>query len=213
MQNKKKILIIVIASLFVLILFIPQVQFILGGAMINLGYRFQDHVKVGLAHPEKQNPEQLWKSIQRQNKTASVVRTLFPRSTHHPKIAIMICMDARLEDDELLGDSRNLYYVIRTAGSVLPKVEQDMLELAIEKGVEVIVLTTHHDCAAEKASNDPNLSSKLPHLCEAVKDRKKHINEFLERPSIKEKIKNGKLIVMNAHIDPKNGMMIPMNIN
>jgi len=186
-----------------------RVQFVLGGAMINVGYRFQDHIKHGVANPENQTPNKMWKEIKKQNRLSASIRSLFPRTKHRPKIAILLCMDARLDDDELTGDSRQLYYIIRTAGSVLPKVEQDMLELSIEKGVEVVVLTTHQDCAAEKASKDKILSKKLPHLCAAVKDRQKHIKEFLARPSINEKIKNGKLMIVYAHIDPSNGMMVP----
>jgi len=185
------------------------VQFVLGGAMINIGYRFQDHIKHGVAHPENQTPDRMWGEIKKQNKLASSIRSMFPRTTHRPKVAILLCMDARLHDDELTGDSRQLYYIIRTAGSVLPNVEQDMLELSIEKGVEVVVLTTHEDCAAEKASKDKKMSKKLPFLCDAVKHRKKDIRDFLARPSIKEKVESGKLIIVNAHIDTTNGMLVP----
>jgi carbonic anhydrase len=205
----KKISLILCVSLLIGLLLNHRVQFILGGAMINVGYRFQDHIKHGVAHPKNQTPNKMWKEIKKQNKLASSIRSMFPRTTHRPKVAILLCMDARLDDDELTGDSRQLYYIIRTAGSVLPKVEQDMLELSIEKGVEVVVLTTHEDCAAEKASKDKVMSKKLPYLCDAVKHRKKDIQDFLSRPSIKEKIESGKLIIVNAHIDTANGMLVP----
>lgn len=208
MSKLKKISLILCVSLMIGLLLNHRVQFVLGGAMINVGYRFQDHIKHGVAHPENQTPNKMWKEIKKQNKLASSIRSMFPRTTHRPKVAILLCMDARLHDDELTGDSRQLYYIIRTAGSVLPKVEQDMLELSIEKGVEVIVLTTHEDCSAEKASKDKVMSKKLPYLCDAVKSRQKDIQDFLARPSIKERIESGKLIIVYAHIDPKNGMMV-----
>lgn len=209
MSKLKKISLILCVSLLIGLLLNHRVQFVLGGAMINVGYRFQDHIKHGVANLENQSPKKMWKEIKKQNKLASSIRSMFPRTTHRPKVAILLCMDARLDDDELTGDSRQLYYIIRTAGSVLPKVEQDMLELSIEKGVEVVVLTTHQDCAAEKASKDKVLSKKLPHLCAAVKHRTKDIKDFVARPSIKEKIESGKLIIVNAHIDTTNGMLVP----
>ena len=66
-------------------------------------------------------------------------------------------MDARIDTNELTGDTRHYYYVIRTAGSVLSEREEEMLELAVENGVELVVLTTHSDCAAEK--RPPRLTS------------------------------------------------------
>lgn len=209
MSKIKKIGLVVCVSLLIGLLLSHRVQFVLGGAMINLGYRFQDHVKHGVAHPENQTPNKMWEEIKGQNKLSSSIRAMFPRTTHRPKVAILLCMDSRLHDNELTGDTRQLYYIIRTAGSVLPKVEQDMLELSIEKGVEVVVLTTHGDCAAVKASKDEIMSKKLPYLCDAVKSRKKDIQDFLERPSIKKKIETGKLIIVNAHVDTTTGMLVP----
>ena len=44
-------------------------------------------------------------------------------------------MDARIYTNELVGDTRRYYYIVRTAGSVLAPPEQEMLELAVLNGV------------------------------------------------------------------------------
>ena len=71
-------------------------------------------------------------------------------------------MDARIDTNELLGDTRHYYYIIRTAGSVLSPREEEMLELAVENGVKLVVLTTHSDCAAEKAASEPETRKRYP---------------------------------------------------
>ncbi len=106
MKNKRtKIILIAALVLVSLSLLNHHVQFFLGGAMINIGYRFQDHLKTGIAHSQNQSPEKLWSSVKKQNKLASSIRKMFPRTVHIPKIAILLCMDARLDDDELTGDT------------------------------------------------------------------------------------------------------------
>ena len=67
-------------------------------------------------------------------------------------VAVVACMDARLDTNELTGDTRRYYYIIRTAGSVMSEREEEMRELAVAGGVELIVLTTHSDCAAERVA-------------------------------------------------------------
>ena len=62
------------------------------------------------------------------------MRTRFPRSTNHPVIAMLVCMDARIDTNELAGDTRHFYYIVRTAGSVMAEQEEDMLELAVANG-------------------------------------------------------------------------------
>ena len=43
-----------------------------------------------------------------------------------------------------------------------------MLELAVENGVKLVVLTTHSDCAAEKAASEPETRKRYPALAQAV---------------------------------------------
>lgn len=187
-----------------------RTQFVIGGAMINLGYRLQDHLaSYDFEHEHEISPEDVWKEMQRQNALAASVREWFPRTVRHPLVAMVVCMDARLDTSELSGDTRRYYYVIRTAGSVLSEKEEDMLELAVANGVELIVLTTHSDCAAEKAAASPEKRQQYPALARAVDEREQRIKELLARPTIATKITESKLSVKLINIDTMTEKILP----
>lgn len=189
-------------GLFTAVMMSPRAEFTLGGALVNLGYRLQDRLgKFDFEHDETITPEQIWAELQRQNELAAGVRGLFPRTTRHPVVAILACMDARLDTSELVGDTRRYYYIVRTAGSVLSPAEQEMLELAVLNGVRVILLTTHTDCAAEAAAADPKLREKFPALIGLMDEREQRIEEFKARPIIRDAIAEGKLMIKRARID------------
>jgi len=181
-----------------------EVQFVTGGALVNLGFRMQDHLLAydfEQAHEHEITPGEIWEELLHQNELAAGVRETFPRTTYHPLVAVVACMDARIDTNELFGDTRRYYYVLRTAGSVLDTKEAEMLELAVENGVEVVVLTTHTDCAAEAAAADAESRARYPALAEAVDVRDRRIAELLERPAIAERIASGALLVKRARID------------
>lgn len=187
-----------------------RTQFILGGVLVNLGYRMQDHLEsYDFEHKGEISPEQVWTEIKKQNALAATVREWFPRTERHPLVALVVCMDARIDTNELTGDTRRYYYILRTAGSVLSEREEEMLELAVVNGVELIVLTTHSDCAAENAASTPELRERFPALAEAVDERDVRIREFLDRPLIAEKISEGKLAVKLINIDTMTERMLP----
>jgi carbonic anhydrase len=212
MSKKRKALIAaVLVSLLgvVLVARSPRTKFVLGGAMINAGYSLQDDLHAyDLEHPHDITPEQVWDELQRQNEMASSVRTRFPRSTEHPVVAMLVCMDARIDTSDLVGDTRRYYYVLRTAGSAMGPQEQEMLELAVQNGVKVLVLTRHTDCAAEKAAADPEKRAKYPTLTKLVDEREQRIAEFLARPLIAERIAKGELLVKNVVIDTKSDHLL-----
>jgi hypothetical protein len=187
-----------------------QTQFVLGGALVNLGYRMQDHLEsYDFEHEEDISPEDVWKEVVKQNKLAASVRTKFPRTARHPLVALVVCMDARLDTNELMGDTRKYYYIIRTAGSVLSEREEEMLELAVENGVKLVVWTTHTDCAAEKAASTQEQREHYSALAQAVDERDTRIAEFLARPAIAERIADGKLAVKLVNIDTMTERMLP----
>lgn len=185
-----------------------RAEFLAGGALVNIGFRLQDHLEpYDPAGELKHGPEHILQRMLEQNDYASRVREWFPRTSRHPLVAMVVCMDARIDTSELVGDTRKYYYVIRTAGSVLSPIEQDMLQLAVENGVKLILLTTHSECAAEKAAADPALRAKYPYLVEAVDDRSRHDFQFLQRPAIARRIARGELVVQQVHIDTKTAKM------
>ena len=191
-----------VAAAILAIVFIPSVEFLVGGAMVNLGFRLQDRLShYDFEHDESISPEEIWAELKRQNQLAAGIRGIFPRTVRHPVVAILACMDARIDTSELVGDTRRYYYIVRTAGSALAPAEQEMLELAVVNGVKVVVLTTHTDCAAEGAAADPELRAKFPALAELMDKRTQHIDDFMERPIIREAIEAGELTIKYARID------------
>ena len=178
-----------------------ETQFVVGGALVDAGYGLQDGLEsYDFANSHDITPVQVWEEIQKQNKLSSGMRSAFPRSTHHPLVALVVCMDARIDTNELVGDTRRYYYVIRTAGSVMSEREHEMLELAVANGVKVIVLTTHSDCAAERAAATPELRTQFPALAQAVDHREAAVESFLSRPKIADAIAQGHLLVKRVSI-------------
>ncbi len=194
-------LVVLAAPVFALALD-EESEFIAGGALINLGYRLQDHLhEYDFQHSDDISPAQIWTELEHQNALAAGVRERFPRAAHHPVVAMVVCMDARIDTNELVGDTRKYYYVIRTAGSVLSEREQEMLELAVTNGVKLVVLTTHTDCAAEAVAADPAKRAQFPHLSTAVDERETRIKQFLERPVIAQRVADNKLLVKRMVVD------------
>ncbi|MBK7400403.1 MAG: hypothetical protein IPJ34_30150 [Myxococcales bacterium] len=188
-----------------------RARFIVGGAMVNLGYRMQDPISdYDFVHHHDLTPDQIWNELVSQNHLAAAVRKKFPRTSRHPVVAMVVCMDARVDTSELTGDTRKYYYVVRTAGSVLADQEEEMLELAVANGVKVIVLTRHTDCAAEKVAADPVARKQYPNLSAAVDEREKRIAELLARPAIAAKIKSGELLVKRMNIDTMTEELLPL---
>ena len=188
-----------------------RVRFILGGALVNAGYRLQDHLaRYDLDHAGHDlRPDLIWDTFLQRNRLASSVRQAFPRSRYHPLIAMVVCMDARIDTNELTGDTRRFYYIIRTAGSVLGEREEEMLELAVRNGVRVVVFTTHTDCAAERAARDPAQRALYPRLVAGIAEREDREREFLSRPEIAERIRRGELIVRYANVETGTEHLVP----
>ena len=186
---------------FAVLAFSPRAQFLAGGVMANAAYRLQDHLVDYDFEHHHVTPQQVWDEFKLQNALASKVRATFPRRAVHPVIAMLVCMDAPLDTNELVGDTRHNSYIVRTAGSAMSLKEEEMLELAVANGVKVLILTRHSDCAAEKAAKSPELRAKYPAMVAAVDERDQRIAEFLARPVIAERIKAGELLVKQLDID------------
>ncbi len=182
-----------------------SLDFVIGGALVDLGYRVQDPI-----HPHGHRPPSaVWAELLEHNALAARVRDLFPRSTHHPLVALVVCMDARIDTNELVGDTRRYYYVLRLAGSVMSEREEEMLELAVDNGVELVVLTTHTECAAERVAGDPALRARYPHLAAGVDEREARRAEFRARPHIAARLRDGTLRVEQVRIDTASGRLLP----
>lgn len=179
-----------------------QAQFVVGGALVDVGYGLQDGLEsYDFEHEHEITLDQIWAEVQKQNQLAASQRRRFPRTPRHPLVALVVCMDARIDTNELVGDTRHYYYIIRTAGSVMSEREQEMLELAVSNGVKLVLLTTHSDCAAERVARMPDLRAKFPALAAAVDERTTRVDEFLARPAIASAVARGSLGVKRVSID------------
>lgn len=179
-----------------------QAQFVVGGALVDAGYGLQDGLeRYDFEHEHDITPDQIWEEVQEQNRLAAGMRRAFPRTARHPLVALVVCMDARIDTNELMGDTRHYYYIVRTAGSVMSEHEEEMLELAVANGVKLVLLTTHSDCAAEKVARSADLRSKYPALAEAVDQRESRVRAFLARPAIAGAMATGSLGVKRVSID------------
>lgn len=181
-----------------------RLQFVAGGALMNLGYRLQDPLERYDLEHHGGTPDQIWDEFLMQNRAAAAVRTRWPRSNRHPLVALVACMDARLDTNEIAGDTRRYYYVLRLAGSALAPKEEEMLELAVSNGVKLVVFTTHTDCAAEKAARDPAKRRRYPQLSKAVDERQLRFEEFQSLPFIRESVQAGRLLVKWVDLDTLN---------
>lgn len=213
LSRRRKVLLglLVLALLPVAVVALSErAEFVVGGALINLGYRLQDPLEdFDFEHGHDLRPSHIWDGALLQNRLASSVRSRFPRSSRHPLVAVVVCMDARIDTTELMGDTRKYYYMIRTAGSVVGDREEEMLELAVDNGVRLVLFTTHTGCAAERVAGDPASRAHYPALAAAVDERERRIAEFLARPAIAAKVAAGELIVRRAQIDTLTGALLP----
>ena len=219
MESKSKKLITILRNKFtipILILFLvfvfyyKMIFFLFGGSMISFGILLQAFQRsYNLSHVTVEiSPEEVYKEIQLFNKFSSYVKDVLPSYEHHPLVIIILCMDSRISTEELLGDSRDFYYVIRTAGSVIREKEMEMIELAlVEKSVKSVIFTEHSDCAARKVVSNAEKRNLYPSISRALADREREIVKFLERPVVFQKIKNGQLLVKHAMIDTKSVRM------
>lgn len=196
------------ALVFIIMTVSPRTQFVMGGALVNAGIRLQDPLHAYDFTKPTLTAQEIWTEFREQNHLSAMVRQQFPRSTEHPVVALLVCMDARIDTSELAGDTRRYYYVIRNAGSVMHEEEQEMLELAVRNGVKVVVLTRHTDCAAEKAAADPAKRAQYPMLTAAVDARAASVASFLKRPLIAERIASGELLVEQLFIDTRSDELV-----
>lgn len=204
------VLAVVGVSAFALYRWGGQLEFIVGGAMINVGYRLQDRLAGYDFEHDEATPPRVWARFLEQNGMASSVRELWPRSSRHAVLAIVACMDGRLDTNEIAGDTRRYYYVLRLAGSVLSVKEEEMLEFAVSNGTRVVVFTTHSDCAAEKMAADPARRPQFPELAKAIGERDARFAEFMARPLIRERIAHGELLVKRINLDTRTERASPL---
>ncbi|MCC6275534.1 MAG: hypothetical protein IT569_06735 [Leptospiraceae bacterium] len=83
-----------------------------------------------------------------------------------------------------------------------------MIEMAVKKGVKVVIFTTHSDCAAEKVAASPTDRKIFPSLAKAMDDRKIHIASLQERPLIAERLAKKTLKIEFLKVDTETGKFV-----
>ena len=72
-------------------------------------------------------------------------------SERKPKALLIMCIDPRLDDNRILGDTRGYYDIIRIPGTLITPEIAEAVELAVVKHeVKLVLVATHTDCAMEK---------------------------------------------------------------
>ena len=97
------VLALVVGLVLVVTTLSPRTQFVMGGALVNAGFRLQDPLHAYDFEKPHATPQEVWKEFQEQNHLSAMVREKFPRSTEHPVVALLVCMDARIDTSELAG--------------------------------------------------------------------------------------------------------------
>ncbi len=189
--------------------FSPRARMIVGGVFVNLAYWSQDHVTSFDLQHDHPSPDDIMNFFLKQNEMASQVRKRFPRTPRHPEMAIVMCMDRRLDPVEVVADTRMFYYVIRNAGATIGPKEQENLEVAVRQGAGVVLFTRHSDCAGETLASDSKVAPLFPETVHAIEERDMRLRQFLARPYIQERVKTGRLLVKIMDIDTMNEHAFP----
>jgi uncharacterized protein YggL (DUF469 family) len=161
-----------------------KASFLIGGAFINIGYFFQDRIhnyNFNSTESDDTTLDEILNGFQARNNLASNIREC---------------------------DTRKFYFIIRNAGSIIEEKEEEMLELAVSKGVKLIVFTRHTNCAAESIKSNPIARLDYPFISKSIEMREANIRRFLNRPKIKSKISEGKLSIRHAVMDTKTKRLI-----
>jgi hypothetical protein len=168
-----------------------ELDFAIGGALIDLGY-FASRIRIASAPA---SPDALWTALLAHNHAAADVRAAFPRTVHHPEVALVVCMDARIDTNELVGDTRRYFYVLRLAGSVMSEREEEMLELAVDNGVRARRAHDPHRVRGRPRRADPRCAPATRAWPSGVDEREARRAEFVARPDIAARLRDGTLRV------------------
>jgi len=80
------------------------------------------------------------------------------------KLAVVTCMDSRLNAEQILGLEQGDAHVIRNAGALVTDDVLRSLELSRSLGTEEVFLILHTDCAARSGDLDETVRAELASL-------------------------------------------------
>ncbi len=214
MRNKKKWIAIVLALAFVASVFIfRKLSYHLGGFFLHTGYVIQDWAEA--FHHEKSDqdqvhPNEIFKTIIAQNTLMAKIWNVTPElKDRKPKALLIMCIDPRLDDNRILGDSRGYYDIIRIPGSVITAEVAEAVELAVVKhSVNLVMVVTHTDCAMEKLAASDAGRHHYPLLSEGINNHSKRLQSLSHRPPILERLQKQQVWVIERRLDTRTGKFL-----
>lgn len=200
-------IVIVLMAVFLVFFWRPAL-FFTGGGLVSAGHMVQGFVHGFSRAGHVGTPQELLETVLIDNQSASQVERAIAGSRRKPEVIAVMCMDPRLNSEVILGDSRGYYDVVRMPGSVLSGEMIEAIELAVEEHqVELVLFTTHTDCAMEKVASSHE-AKRFPGLSNLVHAREEKFEELMKRPAIQERVKSGKLLVKRYKIDTATGSLM-----
>ena len=211
----KKNAVLVLAGIAVLTIAFNfrKVSFFFGGFLVHTGYVLQDLAESfhhEIADHAPVHPNEIYKTIMAQNEMQARVWKVTPDlKDRKPKALLIICIDPRLDDNRILGDTRGYYDVIRIPGSVITAEVAEAVELAVVKhAVNLIMIITHTDCAMEKLAASPEGKSHYPLLAEGISNHAERRKALSHRPAILERLQQQQVWVIEKRIDTATGKFL-----
>lgn len=143
------------------------------------------------------SPEQVLGNVLRYNARASRVRK--PAFDGRTWVAVVRCMDRKLDMGRIFGDMKFVDDIANPYGAVTPR-EIEALQLAVSKhGVRLVCLLTHTECAALAVASGPE-GDAWPLITAAVEATPRHVQALLAAPIIAPALRAGRLAVIRATV-------------
>ncbi len=214
MRYKKLVIALVLVAGFVAATFaFRRVSFMVGGFFLHTGYVIQDwsesfHHELGDADPV--HPNEIYKTLMDQNAMQAKIWKVTPGlKDRKPKAVLIMCIDPRLDDNRILGDTRGYYDVIRIPGSVITEEVAEAVELAVVKhAVKLVMVVTHTDCAMERLAASEDGKHHYPLLAEGINNHSKRLQSLSHRPAILARLQKQEVWVIEKRIDTKTGKFL-----
>lgn len=184
-----------------------------GGFFLHTGYVIQDWAESfhqNLKDHEPVHPNEIYKTIIAQNEMQAKAWKVTPDlRDRKPKAVLIMCIDPRLDDNRILGDTRGYYDVIRIPGSVITEEVAEAVELAVVKhAVHLVMVVTHTDCAMEKLAASPDGRQHYPLLADGINNHGRRLQSLSHRPAILERLQQQRVWVIEKRIDTKTGKFL-----
>lgn len=214
-MQRKKIWILGILGILAILaaLNFRKFSFVVGGFFLHTGYVIQDWAESfhhEIADHDPVHPNEIYKTLMGQNALMAKAWNVTPDlKDRKPKALLILCIDPRLDDNRILGDSRGYYDIIRIPGSVITAEVAEAVELAVVKhAVKLVMVITHTDCAMEKLAASRDGRAHYPLLAEGINYHSQRLRALSHRPAILERLQKQHVWIIEKRIDTATGKFL-----